>query len=60
MDAKTQKAMRKVSYYITTHFTRRRQKLFAYVNLYTAEMDAKRSSMVCSQFCSEHFVLLPD
>ena len=31
MDAKTQEAMRDVSHYIATHFTRGRQKWFAFI-----------------------------
>ena len=41
MDAKTQEAMRDVSRYIANHFTRERQKLLAFIKIYTAKMDAK-------------------
>ena len=41
MDAKTQEAMRDVSHYIANHFTRGRQKWFAFIKIYTTEMDAK-------------------
>ena len=42
MDAKTQEAMRDVSDCIAYHFTRRRQKWFAFMKLiFTTEMDVK-------------------
>ena len=41
MDAKTQEAMRDLSHYIANHFTRGRQKWFAFIKIYTTEMDAK-------------------
>ena len=41
MDAKTQEATRDVSHYIAYHFTRGRQKWFAFITIYTTEMDAK-------------------